>query len=107
MRSWVCDEFKTLAAKLITKIREELNLALETIGIDDNITLLAMHLSEIEGEANNILDLLTSLRAHAYRKDVEAGQESLAELTIALEHLLHHAQEALPDLQRQLSLETE
>ena len=83
----------------------ELNLALATVGFTEKIDLLAMHLSEIEEEAGNVLDLLIVLRAHTYRGDAGAGQESLAELTIALEHLAHHLNEALPDLQKQLNIE--
>ncbi len=82
-------------------------MALETVEIKKNISLLAMHLSEIEEEAGNALDLLTELRAHTYRGDAQAGQESLAELTIALEHLAHHLSAALPDLQKQLNIEPE
>lgn len=66
--------------------------------------LLAVHLSEIEDEAGNVLDLLTTLRAHAWREDKDAGQEALAELTIALEHLQSHVQHAIPILQEQLDL---
>jgi hypothetical protein len=90
---------------MATTARDEFNLALEAIGVHENVKLMAMHLSEIEGEAGNVLDLLTLIRAHAYRGDVEAGQESLAELTIALEHLFHHIQQLIPDLQKQLDLE--
>ena len=92
---------------MVTLTKDELNLVLKAIGISENIPLMAMHLSEIEEEANNVLDLLTSLRAHAFRHDVEAGQESLAELMIALEHLFHHLQAVLPDLQKQLDLTPE
>jgi hypothetical protein len=92
---------------MVTLTKDALNLVLKVIGLDENVSLLAMHLSEIEEEANNALDLLTSLRAHAFRHDAEAGQEALAELTIALEHLLHHAQAVLPGLQKQLDLAPE
>jgi hypothetical protein len=90
---------------MTTKVRDEFNLALEAVGVLENVKLMAMHLSEVEDEAGNVLDLLTMIRAHAYRGDVQAGQESLAELTIALEHLFHHTQQVLPDLQKQLDLE--
>ena len=85
--------------------KNELNLALATVGFTERIDLLAMHLFEIEEEAGNVLDLLTALRAHTYRGDAAAGEEVLAELTIALEHLAHHLNEALPDLQKQLNIE--
>lgn len=92
---------------MTVQIEDELNLALTTVGFTEKIGLLAMHLSEIEEEAGNVLDLLTSLRAHTYRGDGAAGEEALAELTIALEHLAHHLNEALPNLQKQLEIEPE
>jgi hypothetical protein len=90
---------------MTVEIEDELNLALTTVGFTEKIDLLAMHLSEIEEEAGNVLDLLTALRAHTYRGDAAAGEEALAELTIALEHLAHHLNEALPNLQKQLEIE--
>jgi hypothetical protein len=68
--------------------RDEIKFALETVELSENAPLTAMHLSEIEEEANNVLDLLTTLRSHAYRQDVAAGQESLAELRIILQQAL-------------------
>jgi hypothetical protein len=92
---------------MTVQIGDELNLALTTVGFTEKVSLLAMHLAEIEEEAGNVLDLLTALRAHTYRGDAAAGEEALAELTIALEHLGHHLNEALPDLQKQLTIEPE
>ncbi|MBI1878983.1 MAG: hypothetical protein HYR94_12325 [Chloroflexi bacterium] len=92
---------------MTVQIGDELHLALTTVGFTEKIDLLAMHLSEIEEEAGNVLDLLTALRAHTYRGDAAAGEEALAELTIALEHLAHHLNEALPNLQKQLNIEPE
>lgn len=91
---------------MATTVRDEFNLVLEAVGVHENVKLMAMHLSEVEDEAGNVLDLLTLIRSHAYRGDVQAGQESLAELTIALEHLFHHIQRLIPDLQKQLDLES-
>lgn len=65
----------------------------------------AMHLQEIEEEAENLLDLLTVLRTDTYRADAATAQETAAELTIALEHLQSHIQALLPQLQKQLDLE--
>lgn len=90
---------------MTVQIGDELNLALVTVGFTEKVSLLAMHLFEIEEEAGNALNLLTALRAHTYRGDAAAGEEVLAELTIALEHLAHHLNEALPDLQKQLNIE--
>lgn len=69
--------------------------------------MLALHLSEIEEEADKALDLLMSIRSLARRGEAEAEQEGLAELTISLEHLLHHTQLALPMLQNELDLSPE
>lgn len=67
--------------------------------------LSAVHIQEIEQEAENVLDLLTVLRTDAYRTDAAGAQETAAELTIALEHLQSHIQMLLPILQKKLDLE--
>ena len=90
---------------MTVEIRDELSLALKTAGFSEETALLSMHLSEIEEEASAALDLFTVLRSHAYRGDSSATQETLSELTIALEHLLHHVNEALPDLRKELDIE--
>jgi len=78
---------------------------LKTVGLNENIDLLSMHLNEIEEEAENVLDLLTVLRSDAYHSDRDSARESAAELVITLEHLLHHIHELLPQLQKQLDIE--
>ncbi len=90
-----------------TAIQDELSVALQIAKLGGQAEILAAHLSEIESEAEALLDLLTTVRAHARRDDTEATQEALAELVIALEHLLHHAQAALPGLQTGLDLQPE
>jgi hypothetical protein len=90
-----------------TKTHDDLDTVLIQVGLTEQPRMLGMHLAEIEAEADNLLDLLIVVRAHARTGDPEAGQETLAEVTVALEHLLHHGQEALPMLQRQLDDETE
>ncbi|MCS7057120.1 MAG: hypothetical protein NZM18_13205, partial [Thermoflexales bacterium] len=60
------------------------------------------HLAEIEEEAKNILKCLEALRGAARERNAEAGQEALAELVIALDHLVDHAQFLLPSLKVQL-----
>jgi len=77
----------------------------ETVGFDRDNNLVAMHLSEIEEEAENVLELLTVLRNDARHRDQTQAQETAAELTIALEHLEHHVSELLPRLQQQLEIE--
>jgi len=59
---------------------------LKTVGVNENIDLLSMHLNEIEEEAENVLDLLTVLRSDAYHSDRDSAQESAAELAITSIH---------------------
>lgn len=84
--------------------KDEMQAVLASVGLILENGLLGMHLSEMEEEARNILELLTVLRAHSWREDENAGQETLAELTIALEHLQGHVEHAVPILQEQLDL---
>jgi hypothetical protein len=77
----------------------------ETVGFNTDNYILAMHLSEIEEEAENVLELLTVLRNDARHRDQNQAQETAAELTIALEHLEHHVRELLPRLQQHLEIE--
>lgn len=76
-----------------------------TVGFETEQNLIAMHFSEIESEAENVLELLTVLRAHAYHHDQIEAQSTAAELTIALEHLAHHVGGLLPQLQALLEIE--
>lgn len=77
----------------------------ELLNLQEQSGVPAMHLQEIENEAENVLELLTVLRTDSYRADANSAQETAAELTIALEHLQHHIQELLPSLQKQLDIE--
>lgn len=77
----------------------------QLLGLADSPGLPALHFSEMETEAENVLDLLTVLRTHTYQADGDGAQETAAELVIALEHLQHHVQALLPQLQQQLHLE--
>jgi hypothetical protein len=90
---------------MAVELQDELALVLKTAGLNEQTALLAMHLSEIETEAGAVLDLFATLRSHAYRGDAEATQETLAEFSIGLEHLLHHIREALPPLQKGLDID--
>jgi len=85
-------------------MRPDLATVLTQVGLDEDPSMVGMHLSEIEEEADNVLDLLTVVRTYAHTGDAEAGQVTLAELTVALGHLLHHAQEVLPLLEKQLDI---
>jgi hypothetical protein len=77
----------------------------QLLGLQKRPEIAAMHLQEIETEAENVLELLTVLRTNMYHADAENATETAAELTIALEHLHHHTAELLPLLQEQLDLE--
>lgn len=87
-----------------TMLHDELKLAMETAGIGELAAVLAMHLAEIEDEAEKVLDLLAAARSHAHHAEKEGVQDALAELAVALEHLHHHLGAALPDLQRELEI---
>ncbi|CUS01901.1 protein of unknown function [Candidatus Promineifilum breve] len=76
-----------------------------TVGFEEDNSLLAMHFSEIEEEAENVLELLTVLRNNAYHSDRDQARDTAADLTIALEHLSHHLGELLPRLQEQLDIQ--
>ena len=80
-------------------------LVVTAIGFEGHESLLAMHFAEVEEEAENVLQLLAVLRRDARYGGQSEAQETAAELTIALEHLLHHATALLPRLQEQLELE--
>ncbi len=90
-----------IIAKEIDSMEQELDI----LGSGQTDPLLSMHLEEIEEEAHIILEMLKLSRVQARSGAVEAGQESLAELTVALEHLLHHGRNALPALHKMLDLE--
>ncbi len=80
-------------------------LVAQVVGFENDGNLIAMHFSEIEGETENVFELLAVLRNYAYHGDRAGAQETAAELTIALEHLYHHMGELLPRLQTQLDIE--
>jgi len=84
---------------------DELTDALNKVALAEDASLMGMHLSEIEEEATNVLDLIIALRVAARDGDAGAGQEALAEITVALDHLVDHARFLLPSLKVQLDLE--
>jgi len=87
------------------QIENELALVVKVAELDEKQSLISMHLSEIETEAEKMLELLTVARSHAFRNDTESTQETLAELVISLEHLSHHVNHVLPELQRCLDID--
>lgn len=76
-----------------------------TLGFETDADLMAMHFAEFETEAENVLQLLTVLRADAREQDASLAQDTAAELVVALEHLAHHLGELLLPLQTQLGVE--
>ena len=80
-------------------------MVMSALGFEDDAYLLAMHAGEFEAEAENVLQLLTVMRAAARQEDAESTQDAAAELVIALEHLAHHLNELLPALRAKLDLE--
>jgi hypothetical protein len=51
--------------------------ALRLVGIDTSTDLQSMHLAEIEEEALNILELLTSLHVHARQQNEDAVETTI------------------------------
>jgi hypothetical protein len=89
------------------RIEDEIALVVKVANLDEKQSLISMHLSEIETEAEKTLELLSVARSHAFHNDTDATQETLAELVISLEHLSHHVNHALPELQRRLEIDIE
>ena len=80
-------------------------MVMRTLEFGENADLMAMHVGEFEEEAENVLQLLTLMRAAARQEDTIGAQDSAAELVIALEHLAHHLNELLPTLRTKMDLE--
>jgi hypothetical protein len=80
-------------------------LVMRALDFEDDADLMAMHFGEFEEEAENVLQLLTVMRAAARQEDAAGTQDAAAELVIALEHLSHHLNDLLPPLRARLDLE--
>jgi hypothetical protein len=80
-------------------------LVMKALDFENDADLMAMHVSEFEEEAENVLQLLTVMRAAARQEDADGAQDAAAELVIALEHLAHHLNAFLPPLRAKLDLE--
>lgn len=76
-------------------------------GLGPDSDLIAMHLTEIEEEADNYLDQFTTFRVLARLGEASAAQEVLVEISVSLQHLAHHAQAVTPMLDRALGVEDE
>ena len=91
----------------VTQGHVELASLLKQIGFQSADGLVAVHLAELEEEANRLLDLLLEFRAWARQGETELAEKRLAEVYASLLHLSDHAQAALPMLQAQLELDEE
>ena len=84
--------------------REQMqNLLTQTI-ISEQVNLIAMHLTEIEEEAAHFLDQLIAFRAYARQNDSIAAQETLVEISLALQHIATHIQTVAPLLDEELDI---
>ena len=81
-------------------------MVMSALGFEDDAYMVAMHAGEFEEEAENVLQLLTVMRAAARQEDVDTAQDAAAELVIALEHLAHHLNELPPPLRARLEVES-
>jgi hypothetical protein len=69
---------------------------LEQIGFGASKNLITMHLTEIEEEAKQLLNLLLEFRAWARQGELELADERLAEIYVSLSHLANHTQAIMP-----------
>lgn len=83
----------------------DLKASIEAAGIIDQSSLVTMHLDEIEGEGERVLDLIVALRSAGRLSDWERAEEALVDLTVSLEHLRDHAAHVVPLLTDGLGLE--
>jgi hypothetical protein len=87
------------------EIREQLEDLLMSMGLSEQTDLVAMHLTEIEEETANFLDQLTAFRAHARHQDSAAAQETMAEISLSLQHIADHIRAVTPILDRELEID--
>jgi septation ring formation regulator EzrA len=87
------------------EVKERLQDLLDRANLSTETNLIAMHLTEIEEEAINFLDQLTTFRAHARHADPAAAQEALVEVSLALQHMADHIQAVTPSLDRELGID--
>lgn len=86
--------------------REYLQALLEKV-IREDTNLLSMHLSEIEEEAAAFLNHMLAFRSTASREELEEARRALVEITLSLEHMLHHIGDAVTILNRELDMTDE
>lgn len=86
------------------QVREQLQNLLDQAGINSQVELTSTHLTEIEQEAATVLDQLTAFRAHARHQDTAAAQDSLVEISLALQHIADHIQAVVPILDQALGI---
>lgn len=80
-------------------------MVMKALAFDEDAAMMELHVGEFEEEAENVLQLLTIMRAAARQEDPDSAQDAAAELVIALEHMAHHLNEFLPPLRAKLDLE--
>jgi len=85
--------------------KEQLKDLLAQADLSDQAELIAMHLTEIEQETANFLDQLIAFRAHARQGDSAAAQESLVEISLALQHITDHIQTVTPLMDKELDID--
>lgn len=86
-------------------VKDQWEQVVETLDFTEDGDLAAMHMSEIEEEASDLLDLLITLRVNGREDDRERAELTAVDLSVSLSHLLHHIQELLPLLEKQLDIE--
>lgn len=90
-----------LAPEEVVVEKDRLKGILATGGFEDS--LLAMHLAEIQESVEAVLEYMKSLREDAKRK--QEIRDTLIDLSLTLDHLIHHSQEALTMLEPDLGLD--
>lgn len=76
-------------------------------GLSAQAELIAMHLAEIEEETANFLDQLIAFRAYARQGDSAAAQETMVEISLALQHIADHIQTVSPILDKSLGINSQ
>lgn len=90
-----------LAPEEVVVEKDRLKGILASGGIESS--LLAMHLAEIQESAGTVLEYVTSLKEDG--KQRQQIRDILIDLTLSLDHLVHHSEDALALLEPELGLE--
>ena len=90
-----------------TNLIDSMENTLSQSGIDARKGLLAMHMAEIAEELHNLTSLMGDLHLQAANQNSDDAQDTLVDITLSLEHLVHHAQYAIPEIEIQLDIRDE